>query len=124
MRGLDPYKDGLEIIFGLKKTKDLIWLGRDQDFKIAGVECGSHGDLGSNGRRNPGSKGMYKAYGKAMYGHCHHSEIWHDAMSVGTSTYMKLGYNRGASSWDNGQGILYKNGTRQLILVINGEWHT
>ena len=122
MRGLDPLKDGLEQLFGLKKGKDLVWLKRDQDFRVCGVELGSHGDLGANGKRNPGSKGMFKAYGKSVYGHCHHSEIWHQAMSVGTSTYMRLGYNKGASSWDHTQCIVYKDGTRQLVSVINGEW--
>lgn len=122
MEGKDPLKNGLETLFGVKPGTDLIWLQRDQDFKIAGVENGAHGDLGSNGRRNPGAKGMYKAYGKVNYGHCHYGEIWHGAMSCGTSSYMRLGYNRGSSSWDNSQIIEYDDGTRQLINVIKGKW--
>lgn len=122
MEGQDPLKVGLERFFGLKPGPDLVWLKRDQDFKVAGVECGAHGDLGSNGRRNPGAKGMYKAYGKVNYGHCHYGEIWHGAMSAGTSSYMRLGYNRGSSSWDNSQIVQYEDGTRQLINVINGKW--
>jgi len=122
MQGLDPYKNGLEKLFGLKKGKELIWLNRDQDLKVSKIECGSHGDLGSNGRRNPGAKGMFKAYGKVNFGHCHHSEIWHGAMSAGTSTFRKLSYNRGSSSWDTGQIIQYKGGARQIVLVINGDW--
>lgn len=122
MEGKDPLKDGLETYFGLKPGPDLIWLKRDQDFKVAGIEHGAHGDLGSNGRRNPGAKGMYKAYGKVNYGHCHYGEIWHGAMSAGTSSYMRLGYNRGSSSWDNSQIITYDDGTRQLINVIKGKW--
>ena len=122
MDGKDPLKEGLEQYFGMKSGKDVIWLERDQDFRTAGVESGAHGDLGSNGRRNPGAKGMYKAYGKVTFGHCHHGEIWHGAMSVGTSSKMKLGYNRGSSSWDNSQAIQYDDGTRQLINVIKGKW--
>jgi hypothetical protein len=122
MEGQDPLRSGLETYFGLKKGADVIWLERDEDFRIAGIESGAHGDLGSNGRRNPGAKGMYKAYGAVAYGHCHHGEIWHKAMSVGTSSFMKLGYNRGSSSWDNSQGIIYGDGTRQLINVIKGKW--
>jgi hypothetical protein len=122
MEGKDPLKSGLETYFNLKPGKDVLWLKRDEDFRIAGVESGAHGDLGSNGRRNPGAKGMYKAYGKVNYGHCHHGEIWHGAMSAGTSSYMRLGYNRGSSSWDNSQIILYDDGTRQLINVIKGNW--
>jgi hypothetical protein len=121
MEGKDPLKHGLEML-GLDFGPDIIWLERDQDFRVAGIELGAHGDLGSNGRRNPGAKGMYKAYGKVIYGHCHFGEMWQDAWSVGTSTYRKLSYNRGASSWDNSQAIVYKDGTRQLINVIEGKW--
>jgi hypothetical protein len=121
MEGKDPLKEGLKML-GLNFGPQIVWLERDQDFRVAGIELGAHGDLGSNGRRNPGSKGMYKAYGKVIYGHCHYGEMWHDAWSVGTSTYRKLSYNRGASSWDNAQAIVYADGTRQLINVIEGKW--
>lgn len=121
MKKLDPLKAGLESL-GLVLDERVVWLERDQDFRVAGVECGAHGDLGSNGKRNPGSKGMYKAYGKVFYGHCHYGEMNHGAWSVGTSTHRKLGYNEGASSWDNSQGIVYADGTRQLINVIDGKW--
>jgi hypothetical protein len=121
MEGKDPFKAGLEMM-GVEFGPDIIWLERDQDFRVAGIELGAHGDLGANGKRNPGSKGMYKAYGKVIYGHCHYGEMWHEAWSVGTSTYRKLSYNRGASSWDNSQAIVYSDGTRQLINVIEGKW--
>lgn len=120
MEGKDPLKYAMESM-GVDFT-NIIWLERDQDFRVAGIELGAHGDLGANGKRNPGSKGMYKAYGKVIYGHCHYGEMWHDAWSVGTSTYRKLSYNRGASSWDNSHAIVYADGTRQLINVINGKW--
>lgn len=121
MEGKDPLKFAMEQM-GVKFDSSIVWLERDRDFRVAGVELGAHGDLGANGRRNPGSKGMYKAYGKVVYGHCHYGEMWHDAWSVGTSTFRKLSYNKGASSWDNSQCILYSDGTRQLINIINGEW--
>jgi hypothetical protein len=121
MEGKDPLKAALEMM-GVKFGSDIIWLERDQDFRVAGIELGAHGDLGANGKKNPGSKGMYKAYGKVIYGHCHHGEMWHEAWSVGTSTHRKLSYNRGASSWDNSQAIVYSDGTRQLINVIEGKW--
>lgn len=125
MEGKDPLRYGLEML-GFDVSTNLIWLERDVDFRIAGVECGAHGDLGANGKRNPGSKGMYKAYGKVIYGHCHFGEMWHGAWSVGTSTYRKLPYNKGASSWDNSQAVVYKDGTRQLLNVIvigkEGKW--
>ena len=111
-------------LFGVKTGADLKYLQIDDDFVVAGVALGNHGHLGSNGKRNPGTKGMYKAYGKCFFGHGHHGEIFHDAIMVGTSTHLKLGYNKGASSWDNSQGILYSDGTRQLVNVILGKWRS
>jgi hypothetical protein len=122
MEGSHPLKAAMENLFSVSVGKDIRWLGIDEDFRIAGVEHGAHGHLGANGKRNPGVKGMFKAYGKVTFGHGHHGEIWHDAMMVGTSTFLKVGYNKGASSWDNCQGIQYADGTRQLIGVINGDW--
>lgn len=121
MEGKNPLKYGLELL-GLKDDGRIIWLKRDEDFKLAGFELGAHGDLGANGKRNPGSKGMYKAYGKVIYGHCHYGEMWHTAWSVGTSTFRKLAYNKGASSWDNSQAFVYADGTAQLVTVIDGKW--
>ena len=116
-----PFKAAMKML-GVPDTGSIIYLDIDDDFVKAGVALGNHGHLGANGRRNPGTKGMYKAYGKCFFGHGHHGEIFHDAMMVGTSTWLKLGYNKGASNWDNCQGVLYKDGTRQLIGVIKGKW--
>lgn len=122
MEGKHPLQAAMETLYGVKPGTDIKWLGIDDDFRVAGVELAAHGHLGANGKRNPGTKGMYKCYGKVMFGHGHHGEIYHDAMMVGTSTYLKLGYNKGCSSWDNSQGILYADGTRQLVNVIGGKW--
>ncbi|NBP02992.1 MAG: hypothetical protein EBU90_23345 [Proteobacteria bacterium] len=119
--GENPFKAAMEMM-GVKMGPDLLFLNVDDDFVKAGIALGNHGHLGANGRKNPGTKGMYKAYGACFFGHGHHGEIYHDAMMVGTSTHLKLSYNKGASSWDNAQGILYKDGTRQLINVIHGKW--
>lgn len=122
IEGHHPLKAAMEKLYGVTPGKDIRWLDIDEDFRIAGCVLGAHGHLGANGRRNPGVKGIYKAYGKAIVGHGHHSEIYHDAMMVGTSTFLKVGYNVGASSWDNSQGILYEDGTRQIVNVIGGAW--
>lgn len=122
MDGEHPLKAAIHKIHGVPEGKDVRWLGIDEDFRIAGIELGAHGHLGNNGHRNPGVKGMAKTYGKVMFGHGHHGEIWHGSMMVGTSTFLKLDYNRGGSSWDNSQGIVYQDGTRQIVNVIKGNW--
>lgn len=118
----DPYEHGLRELYGLKPGKDVIFLNLNSEFRINGVEQGAHGHKGANGKKNPGPKGMFKAYGKVSYGHCHHGEIWHGAMSSGTSTYMDLGYNSGQSSWDNSFQIQHTDGTRQLVNMIRGKY--
>ena len=122
MEGKDPLKFAMETM-GLKDNGRIIWLDRDQDFKVSArkIEIGAHGDLGANGARGS-SQGMLKAYGACTYGHCHYPEINHDAWSVGTSSRMDLDYKRGASSWMHSHQVIYSNGSRQIINVINGKW--
>lgn len=124
MRGKDPLRAGLEELFGFNGGDKVVWLERDQDFRISSgkVESGTHGDLGAHGKRNPGSTGMYRCYGRVTYGHCHYGEISHGAKSVGTTSFLKLSYNRGANAWSHTHLIQYSDGTRQLINSINGEW--
>lgn len=119
--GKDPLKAAVELM-GFDKSDRVVWLGRDDDFHLAGFQCGNHGDLGSNGKRNPGIKGLEEAYGKVIFGHTHHPEILRGAINVGTSSKLKLGYNRGASNWVHSSCILYPNGSFQLINSIEGRW--
>lgn len=110
--------------FGLTKNdlKKIRFLRRDEHFVLAGNYLSAHGDIGVNGSKNPGAKGMFKGYGKCIFGHTHTPEIWHGAMSVGTSSKLKLGYNIGASSWLHAHAVLYEDGTRQLINIIDGKF--
>ena len=120
------YLDGLtplEYYFNSKtKVTDnhIIWLGRDESYKIAGIELGAHGDKGANGARGS-IRSMENAYGACIYGHTHTAEISREAYCVGTSTYLQLDYNVGASSWTNTSCLVYPNGQRQLINCIEGK---
>ncbi len=122
MQGHHPLKAAMEKLCDVTPGNDIKWLDVNDEFRIAGVELAAHGHIGINGRRNPGTKGIYKAYGAAIHGHTHQAEIYHGAMSVGTSTFLSLGYNKGSSSWSHTHAILYKDGTKQLINVIKGKW--
>lgn len=103
------------------KVKNVTWLKLDQSYSIAGVECGMHGHLGSNGSRGSITQ-METAYGSVMFGHSHTPGILRNAWNVGTSTYLELGYNKGASSWVQCSGLVYPNGQKQLINFINGRY--
>jgi hypothetical protein len=106
---------------GIKNGSKLVWLNRDEDYNIAGVEIGTHGDKGANGAKGS-IKSIEEAYGNSISGHAHTPEILRGAWQVGTCSLLKLVYNKGPSSWLHTSCLLYPNGSRQLINSINGEW--
>jgi len=134
--GLDPLKYAMENLTKLcegphlkkglkieqiKNPKKIIWLCRDHDYKIAGVECGAHGDKGPNGA-GASMTAFEKAYGSCIIGHAHTPGILRNVYRVGTTSKLRLDYNIGASSWLHTSCLLYPNGSRQLINSIRGKW--
>lgn len=118
--GQDPLRYGVERA-GLNNKNKITWLQRDDDFTIAGIQLGAHGDKGPNG--SMGSlRGMEKAYSKSVTGHSHTPGILRGAWAVGTSSHLKLTYNQGPSSWLQTHCIVYADGSRQLINIIDGQW--
>jgi hypothetical protein len=108
----------------LKPAKNVTFLKSEESFKVSrkNIECGVHGHLGANGARGS-AKGMEKAYINSVTGHSHSPEIQRGSWVVGTSTYLKLSYNRGPSSWMQSHCIVYENGDRQLLNIVGGKWH-
>ena len=120
MAGKDPVQAGVELHGAL--PPNIRWLEYDEDYKIAGVECGAHGHRGSNGARGS-LKAMENAYGNSISGHAHTPEILRGAWQVGTTSRLNLSYNKGPSSWLHSSCLLYSNGQRQVLNVIDGRWH-
>jgi hypothetical protein len=116
----DPLRTAVEKE-GLKKPSQVRWLKRDETFILAGIQLGEHGDQGPNGSRGS-VKSMESSYGTCVTGHTHTPEILRNAWVVGTSSYLRLSYTKGASSWMHTSCIVYPNGSRQLINVIDGRW--
>jgi hypothetical protein len=92
-------------------------LGRRDSFKVLGWELGQHGDIGSNGTRGSLLQ-MRKLNTKIIVGHYHSPGRMDGAMSVGTSTHSRVGYNVGPSSWLQSHVIIHKNGKAQHINFI------
>jgi hypothetical protein len=105
----------------LKKPQNSVFLSRDQSFVISGVDVGSHGDLGPNGSRGSITN-ISKIGVKTVSGHSHSPGIYDGAYQVGTSSKLKLEYNRGPSGWLQTHCILYANGKRSLINIIKGKY--
>lgn len=124
MDDLDP------LIAALKASKTISdeelesihFLKRDEDFKIAGIECGTHGDKGPNGSRGSRAN-LENAYGKCVIGHSHTPGILRGVFQVGTTSLFDLEYNIGPSSWMHCSCLVYPNGQRQMVNAINGHWH-
>lgn len=119
--GKDPLIEGLKMYSSFKTRDKVKFLSRDEDYKIAGIELGAHGDKGPNGSR--GSKqSLERAYGACVIGHSHTPGILRGVYQVGTTSLFDLDYNVGASSWMHCSCLVYENGQRQLINSIDGKW--
>lgn len=109
--------------FGLKHKNKVRWLGVDEDYKIARIQLGAHGHIGPKGSRG-NIRNMESSYGQSVTGHAHGPEIMRGAWQMGTSSFLKLNYNKGPSDWVHSSCLVYSNGARQLINSFGGDWHS
>lgn len=84
---------------------------------VEGILVSEHGHRGANGSRGS-LKQFSKLTHKTVTGHTHTPAIEKGAYSVGTSTILRMGYNKGLSNWFNTHCIIHKGGKRQLINMI------
>ena len=98
-------------------------LGRDESFRIKGFELGVHGDIGASGSR--GSMTQYRKLNtKTITGHSHQPVRLDGALSVGTSTKLRVSYNKGQSAWLHSHVIIHDDGKAQHVNFIKGEFTT
>jgi hypothetical protein len=96
-------------------------LARDESFVLGGVELGMHGDAGPNGTR--GSRMNLRRIGiRSVIGHSHSPGIEEGCYQTGTSTRLRLEYQRGPSGWLNAHVVLNADGKRQIIVIVDGRW--
>jgi hypothetical protein len=118
LEGKDPLEYASQKVEKLKNSDRVLWLQREEEYKIGNVECGAHGD--GWGVTMPS---LEKALGNCVVGHTHTAGIFRGVFRVGTSTKLNQDYNVGGlSTWTHTHCLVYANGQRQLINVINGEW--
>jgi hypothetical protein len=96
-------------------------LNPDESFKIAGIECGMHGNHGPNGSRGS-LKNLSRLGSKSIIGHTHTPGIEEGGYNVGTSTPRRLAYQRGPGSHLNTHCVIYATGARALITIVDGSW--
>jgi hypothetical protein len=102
---------------------EFITLGRSDSYMVKGWELAQHGDVGSSGSR--GSLQQFRKLNtKIIVGHYHAPGRMDGALSVGTTTKLRVGYNIGASSWLQSHVIIHENGKAQHINFIEGDFTT
>jgi len=121
LQGEDPAKVLVELFLSLEAKARIIWWKEDEDVRFAGVQLAAHGDRGPNGSRGT-LRNQEESFGPCVVGHSHTPGILREAFQVGTSTFRKLGYSGGPSSWMQTSCLVYPNSSRQLINCIDGKW--
>lgn len=115
---LDPFQYWVN---RLHPRDNIRCLGVNESFVLGDIEMALHGDLGPNGAR--GSRQNLRRIGvKTVIGHSHSPGIEEGCYQVGTSSPLRLEYNTGPSSWLHTHCVVYANGKRCLLNIIDGEW--
>ncbi|UTU09476.1 hypothetical protein CcrBL47_gp190 [Caulobacter phage BL47] len=113
------FQEVMTTAFDDYRCEGVTFLKEDDKFNVDGVEMANHGHNGVNGSR--GSIAQYaKIATKVTIGHSHSPGILNGAMQTGTSTKMKLGYNKGPGSWSWTHALQYQNGKRTLLTIQDG----
>jgi hypothetical protein len=121
VEGSDPYQHAIEHVFGFRNKK-LRFLKKDELFKVGGIENSCHGHLGPNGKRGASLEALERSFGRCNSAHTHSPAIFRGVYRNGTSSYLKLSYCEGSSSWANSIILQHFGGTRQLVIIIDGEY--
>ncbi len=89
----------------------------NDSYKVSGYEIAMHGDLGSNGSR--GSATQFRKLNTNMItAHTHSPSRFDNVICTGTTTKLRLSYNKGASGWLQSHVIIFPNGKCQHINFI------
>jgi hypothetical protein len=103
-------------------AEQLKFLRRGDSYRVGGVELSFHGDVGPSGAK--GSRRNLDRTGTRMViAHFHAPGVWKGVWQVGTSSLLDLVYARkGPGSWMHTHCVVWPNGKRQLINIIEGHW--
>lgn len=127
IRMQDPEADLLKAAYELvipeaARIPGMVFNGPRTSVKRGGVECGSHGHKGAQGKKSPNIKTLRMELGPCNAGHGHMSEIYDGAFRVGTLEHVwdkAPAYARdGADCWSQSYVIQHSNGKRQMVHII------
>jgi transposase-like protein len=120
----DPFKWWAGKLMRPQHKRRFLFLSRGASYEIADIEIGYHGDKGPGGSR--GSAMQYRNIGsKTIIGHSHTPKIVDGCYQVGTSSRLALDYNVGPpQTWLHCHCVVYANGKRSLLIMVNGSAKT
>lgn len=121
MNGKDPFEYGVVKYGGGFDEDRVVFLQRNESYIKGGVELGNHADIGINGAKASAASMEY-SFGNCVGAHSHSGLIFRGYWRAGTSTHLRLSYNKGASTWTNSHVLVYGNGARQMITMIGSDW--
>jgi hypothetical protein len=121
----DPIKFWIDRHAPFAKTferQDILLLPENDDaVKIA---CSFHGDVGPSGVGRTSMDAMREWNQWSIIGHMHSAAILGPIWRVGTMTGLTEHYVNGPrTKWTHTHAIIFENGQRQLINIVNGAWH-
>ncbi len=119
-RDPDPFRLYLEKHLPAHIAQRVRFVSPNDELLIAGIDCSQHGDRGPNGSR-PTLRGFARANHKTFTGHSHTPGIEQGAWAVGVSA-PDMQYAKGLSSWMTTHGVIYPNGKRALVHIVNGHY--
>lgn len=97
--------------------KNMQFLLENDEFRVAGVNIGSHGHLGVSGSR--GSVAQFDRQNfNQMSGHTHRPERQANAISVGTNSILNQRYMKGPGGHAHANGLVYRDGHQMLYVMI------
>jgi hypothetical protein len=111
----DPFHYWVKRMLG----ENILCLGRNQSYTIAGIECGLHGHEGPNGARGS-LKNLSKLGVKVISGHSHTPGIEAGHYKAGTMTHLQLEYTGPVSSWLNAHVSIDPMGKRHIHVAVDG----
>lgn len=101
-------------------VEDVWWVHDGESFVLNGVECGHHGFRGANGAKGTVS-GFARMGKKLNIGDKHSPEIDEGVYVAGVMN-LRMGYNRGPSSWAVACIVQYQDGKRSIVTMQGGKW--
>ena len=91
-----------------------VWLKRNEDLWLAGIQHSCHFDLGPNGAK-AGPDNLEATYGYATGGHVHSPYTLRGIMAVGTSSLLRMGYNDGPSGWLHSSIVTHASQSKNCV---------